>query len=329
MGDFMELAAKYAYKVWEKKSFSAAAKDLYISQPALSSMIMRLESELGFKIFDRSTVPLSLTPHGVIYIDTITEIIESENNMLQRIRALEDMTYGSISIGTPMYASYRILPVICKEFYRLYPEIAVTIDVGSIGGIEELFKKLKNNTIDLVLTYDYSSDEFEAIPLLEERLVIVMSRDMAGAEKFKSLSISRDDIVSRKYTKSQLVHDMSIFEGIYFIKNRGSYNISQKMSQILVNYNVSPYSITNSKQFGMDYSIMQTGIGAVMISDLYIASTPDKSNNLLYFVPDSPHAKRTLYLVKRKEPTENIAAKNFVSIATALSKNGGLFPSTK
>ena len=56
----METTAKYAYQVYKKGSFSKAAKSLYISQPSLSSAISRLEGELGFRIFDRSTVPCSL-----------------------------------------------------------------------------------------------------------------------------------------------------------------------------------------------------------------------------------------------------------------------------
>ena len=65
----MELAAKYVYEVYKEKSFSRAAKSLYVSQPALSSTVSRLEKELGFRIFDRATMPLTLTPQGRIYIE--------------------------------------------------------------------------------------------------------------------------------------------------------------------------------------------------------------------------------------------------------------------
>ena len=65
----MELAERYAYTVYTKKSFTAAAKELYISQPALSAMITKLEKSIGFRIFDRNTSPLSLTPAGRVYIE--------------------------------------------------------------------------------------------------------------------------------------------------------------------------------------------------------------------------------------------------------------------
>lgn len=88
----METVASYAYQVYKNGSFTNAAKTLYISQPSLSAAISRLEKDLGFRIFDRSTIPCSLTAEGRIYIESIEEIIESENNMHRRIAEIEALT---------------------------------------------------------------------------------------------------------------------------------------------------------------------------------------------------------------------------------------------
>ena len=69
----MELLEKYSYSVYSLGSFSAAAKELFISQPALSSAISRHEKNLGFAIFDRSVIPISLTPEGRIYVEYLEE----------------------------------------------------------------------------------------------------------------------------------------------------------------------------------------------------------------------------------------------------------------
>ena len=50
---------KYVYEVYKEKSFSKAAKKLFISQPALSNMVRKAEKEMGAPIFDRSTIPLT------------------------------------------------------------------------------------------------------------------------------------------------------------------------------------------------------------------------------------------------------------------------------
>ena len=93
----METVARYAYTIYKKGSFTRAAKELYISQPSLSTAISRLESELGFRIFDRSTIPCSLTAEGRIYIDSLEEILESESNMKKRIKA----TSSPQAVSTP------------------------------------------------------------------------------------------------------------------------------------------------------------------------------------------------------------------------------------
>jgi len=60
---------QYAIKLSEVRNFSQVAEQLNISQPALSKQILSLEQELGVKLFDRNTSPLTLTPAGDIFIE--------------------------------------------------------------------------------------------------------------------------------------------------------------------------------------------------------------------------------------------------------------------
>ena len=311
----MELAEKYTYKIWEKQSFSEASKELYISQPSLSATVARLEKNLGFRIFNRSTIPLSLTPQGRIYMDFLEETMVSESNMKQRLVALGNMKYGSLSVGGQIYAALLLLPRICGNFYRQYPEIGVTIDVGNMGSMDDLLEKMKKNMLELTLTYDYDENEFEGIPLLEERLVIVMPKDMEGASEIAKYSVTRESIISKTYTPDDEIEDLSIFSHIRFVKNRESSNTSQRMAMMLGDYRVAPYVAINVKQIEILYNMMLSGIGAVMVSDLLIKNSPDNSSELLYFLPKSPHVHRTLYLIKKKAASLSPAAEEFISVA--------------
>ena len=67
----LETNAKYIYTVYRLKSVSLAAQELYISQPALSRAIKKAEKELGIQIFNRKTIPLSVTTEGKLYIEAI------------------------------------------------------------------------------------------------------------------------------------------------------------------------------------------------------------------------------------------------------------------
>ena len=71
----MQLEMRYVYQIYLDGSFSKAAKSLYITQPALSMAIQKVEADIGMPIFDRSTRPLTLTHAGHIYINTIKDIM--------------------------------------------------------------------------------------------------------------------------------------------------------------------------------------------------------------------------------------------------------------
>ena len=58
---FMFQGMNYVYEVYKEKSFSKAAKNLYISQPSLSANVRRVEAKIGYPIFYRNTSPLTLT----------------------------------------------------------------------------------------------------------------------------------------------------------------------------------------------------------------------------------------------------------------------------
>ena len=66
--------ADYIYEIYKEKSFTKAAKNLFISQPALSATVRKLEEEMQVQLFDRSTSPLALTPEGEAYIHAVEEI---------------------------------------------------------------------------------------------------------------------------------------------------------------------------------------------------------------------------------------------------------------
>ena len=69
----------YVYEIYKERSFSKAAQNLYISQPALSSAVSKYEKSLGFLIFDRSKNPLRLTSEGKIFLESIENIINIES----------------------------------------------------------------------------------------------------------------------------------------------------------------------------------------------------------------------------------------------------------
>ena len=69
----------YAIMLSEIRNFSQVAEKLNISQPALSKQILSLENELGIKLFDRTTTPLTVTPAGQHFIQGAADLVYKED----------------------------------------------------------------------------------------------------------------------------------------------------------------------------------------------------------------------------------------------------------
>ncbi len=316
----MELSAKYAYQVYKERSFSAAAKTLYVSQPALSCTIAKLEKKMGIRIFNRSKFPLTLTPQGRIYIQTLEEIIESESNMHQKIRELSDMSYGKLTIGGSSYASYYLMSEICGNFYRKYPEIKVTLDIGNIGNNDILWEKLKNDEIDLLLTYLDNHQKYIIEPIYNERIIIAMHKDMKGANNLSHLALTHKQILTGDYPKELELEDLSIFKDINFIEYGNKSDVKQRMRKMLGDYKIAPYTIENSKHSEMHYNLMSSGIGAVVTSDSALVQKQFNAENILFFVPKCKESYRSLYIARKYSTDDNPIIKNFTKIAKEFYK---------
>lgn len=310
----METIAKYAYEVYKKGSFTKAAKNLYISQPSLSAAISRLENDLGFRIFDRSTVPCSLTPQGRIYIESIEEIIEIENNMHRKIKNYSDDYNSSLSVGGSSFSSYLILSEICSKFFKSYPEISVTLDIGNIGSSHVLKEKIENNELDILVTYAGNDPNLIFEPIFEERLVIAMHKKMLGSEKLEHLKLTREEILTKSYSPDREIEDTSIFSSIDFLDFPRKSDTGRRMSKILGNYRSSRYKIENARHSEMHYNLMCAGIGAVLTNSLAIAQKP-YDENILFFMPKSEESYRKIYLAYNSSSRNNQLIKNFIKVA--------------
>lgn len=160
----------YILKVSEVRSVTKAANQLHISQPALSRYIIDVEAELGIKIFDRSTNPLSLTFAGEKYIETAQRILLEHENLRKEIRDITQHMTGRLRIGTSRDRASFMMPKILPEFCGKYSGIKV--EVFTESG-QKLREALKEGKIDLLILPDMIKDcNFESELIYSEELVL-------------------------------------------------------------------------------------------------------------------------------------------------------------
>lgn len=112
---------KYVYAVYQEKSFSKAARKMFVSQPALSNMVKKAEAEIGRPIFDRSTIPLTVTKEGMYYIRSVEQIFQIQRNTENYFKDLQNLKGGTLSIGGSSFFCSFVLASLIGEFKRLHP----------------------------------------------------------------------------------------------------------------------------------------------------------------------------------------------------------------
>lgn len=194
-------------KISEIRNITKAANVLNITQPTLSRFVHDVEEDLGIKIFDRSTNPLSLTFAGEKYIESAKKILLEYENLQKEIRDINNHMTGRLRIGTSRDRASFMMPSILSEFCERYPGIDVEIFTDSGKKLQEA---LQNGKLDIVILPDtwqrmWKDFSFESHDIYSEELIFVAK---AGTipEKYYRMSCSGTKII-----KSQAMNHMKFF----------------------------------------------------------------------------------------------------------------------
>src|SRR5262245_27700874 len=159
---------RYFCAVAETGSFSRAAEQSHVSQPSLSQQIMKLEDELGARLFDRLGRSVRLTDLGKTFLPRARAVLRELEAARGDVVEQKDSISGSVIVGViPTVAPY-FLPPQLTSFSRKFPQASLTV-VEEITPV--LLERLRAGTIDVaILALPIRGHEFEAFPLLTERL---------------------------------------------------------------------------------------------------------------------------------------------------------------
>lgn len=221
--DFHQL--EYVIAIAEEKSISKAAKKLYISQPSLSQYIIRLENNLGVKLFDRTASSINLTFAGEQYLKTAKSILNLNKQLKMELSDIAGSKKGRLTIGIPNQAGRHILPLILPQFHRRFPQIEIDIEEDVTMQLEEM---LINGKIDIaILNLPIQHDKFLYETISVERIFLVAPENHSicskvGSENQHELHFSclqnENFIISKQGQRMRLIED-EIFQRAQFKPN--------------------------------------------------------------------------------------------------------------
>jgi DNA-binding transcriptional LysR family regulator len=137
---------KYFLAVAEEKSFSRAAERLHISQPPLSQQIMKLEAELGVRLFARTTRSFELTVAGKALMIDAADLLARMRMTIDTIRQIDRGEVGRLRVGIVGSAMWGPIPGLLERFQSAYPRVTWTIHEL---GPDEQWEALRARQIDV------------------------------------------------------------------------------------------------------------------------------------------------------------------------------------
>lgn len=182
--------------VAEHKSFSMAAEQLHLTQPAISKRIKGLEEQLNSPLFDRHNRSLSLTDKGHSLLPKAKEIVQLVSDTQLSMRNMNDRVEGSLKLGTSHHIGLHRLPPFLKSFVNQYPQAELNL---SFMGSESAYQAIAQRQVELALTTLDTSNNNNNLPegmiseiLWQDKMVFVCSKEHPLSQinlvKLKNLS---------------------------------------------------------------------------------------------------------------------------------------------
>jgi LysR family hydrogen peroxide-inducible transcriptional activator len=262
---------RYFCAVAEAGSFSRAAEQSHVSQPSLSQQIMKLEDELGTRLFDRLGRSVRLTETGQTFLPRARAVLRELEAARGDVAEQKDSVGGSVTIGViPTVAPY-FLPQRLTRFSRKFPQVRLTV-VEEITPV--LLDQLRASKVDLaILALPIRGHEFETFPLLAERLFAALPPDHKLA---KRRSLSLKDLRAQP-----------------FLLLRDGHCFRDTAVAACDRARLHPQIVFESGQFSSLLSMVGAGMGVSIVPEMAI----DKKSRCRFVPIDDPAAARTIGIV--------------------------------
>lgn len=269
---------QYFLVVARELNITAAARQIHISQQALSQQIQNLETELDTKLFER--VPrLQLTPAGVCLANAATRILDIKESASSAIQSMNKNRPGKLKLGISYARAEALLPNILPKYYNDNPNVSIELFEGSGDVIQS---ELDLGNLDLILVVKTNYPNFIQVNLISENLYIIM--DYALLHKFYG---SRTDALIEHLRNG---FDFSYLRNMPLIMLHKPSTIRSIFDQYLAEKEIMPHILLETRSVQTALELAKSGIGVTLYPDLFFSQSSQRflNSNILYF-PIGPY----------------------------------------
>jgi DNA-binding transcriptional LysR family regulator len=157
--------------VAERRSVSAAAQVLYVTQPALTTRIKNLERELGIELFVRTARGMRLTQEGRAFRPHAHRALQSLAEGRELLRELREGHAGELLVGAAPAISTYVLPHVLRRFQGVFPNVHLIVRTGHS---EEVLEMVLREQVQIGLVRELPHPAVQSVPLYEDEIVLVV-----------------------------------------------------------------------------------------------------------------------------------------------------------
>lgn len=285
--------ADYVYAIYRERSFTKAAEKLYISQPALSATVRKLEKDLGYPIFERGTKEVIPTSIGMKYIEAAEQVLGIGRQLRQQTDDLLQLRTGSITIGSTTFIASYVLPGLLREFSALYPGITVKLLVEQSTILQE---KLEKGLVDIAIDNTLScNEEYEYSPLFTEQIIVGIPEEYTVNKELTSFRLPPDPEQWSSIPKLNI----ALLKEQPFILLKSGNNMRQTANGIFAQKSMKPRVSYEFDQLMTSISFAQSGLGICFLTDTLLRFG-QTCKGLALYQPDTTFSDRILYTIRKK-----------------------------
>jgi len=164
---------RYLLAALRHGNLQEAAREHFVTQPAISAQLKKLEHELGAKLYARSGRRIIATPVGRTVAPLAEEVLQRIDALRAAVQGLKGLTHGELRLGNIDAASVYVLPSIFRAFRKKYPGIDIRVVVADT---DTLLASLDSAAVELaIVTLPLRGEGHEVVPFYEDTMVLVAS----------------------------------------------------------------------------------------------------------------------------------------------------------
>ena len=291
--------ALYFKTIAQYGTITAAAKQLYISQPSLSQTLRQIEDEVGTPLFDRSTSPFHLTYAGERYLKAVEAMLDIETRLKEEIESIRRDDGGRLRLGISVTRAMQVLPDVIPIFTKAYPNVTIELTEAASASLEGLLQK---GQIDLALAALEANEANIAYELIEkESIGILAGKDSQLAQLVPSgTPISLEMVEKEAFVSLYTSHSSRIIQDRLFRR-----------------YNIRPKILLETSSLEVARRVALKSGACMVLPDVYADEFVFNSGGAFYPLKDYEN-HRHFYACYRNDENTKKYIRDFVSITTSV-----------